>query len=113
MRLRPAQVGGNEACSRCQMLDGRIYGEARIIGALRQCGWLTINEMCAMFGVHSRAVWRATDAMFKAGRLKRQWRELEGRPVMARNRYGGMVPSVTGNGGAWEYSLAMPKRRAA
>lgn len=107
------KFGGNEACSRCQMLDGRIYGEARIIGALRQSGWLTLAELGAETGASGGAMFVTVQRLLNAGRLKRQWRELGGRESSARCRYGGRIRSSVGNCGAWEYSLAMPKRRAA
>ena len=107
------KFGGHEACSRCTMLDGRIYGEARIIGALRQSGWLTLAELGAETGASGGAMYLTVQRLLNAGRLKRQWRDIEGSTKRIRNRYGGTALASVGNTGAWEYSLAMPKRRAA
>jgi hypothetical protein len=106
------KFAGNEACSRCLVLDGKCWSETRIISTLRIKGWLTLNEIGAMLGCTGNAMQRPVHRLYLSGRLIRQMRELDAVPHIGRGRYGGSHPMAACCAGAWEYALSM-KRRAA
>lgn len=107
------KFGGAECCSHCREMDGTTYAESCVIGLLRVHSWCTLSELGAMIGIGPDAVYKPMSRLFKAGRVRRQWRERDPVEITARNRYGGRQRMTSGAKRAWEYALTLPKRRAA
>lgn len=96
-------------CARCAFLDGRgnaEYGQARVISLLRDHNELSLAQLVAMSGASERSMHVILMGMLKTGRVRRQWRELDGGE---REGTGwGKGASVKIAIGCWIYYLATP-----